>query len=115
MFTNSPIALSSRRLRTVGIVFVTIAIVWIYRDSFTMPFFYSEDKGIQNNPVVRSGAMFLSRMISLKGFFQRPLSVLSYRLNFIFGAENVWGYHFVNLLIHILNTIALFFLAQKWT
>jgi len=43
----------------------------------------------------------------------RPLTYLTYALNYHFGKLNTYGYHLVNLAIHILTAILLFILTKK--
>lgn len=43
-----------------------------------------------------------------EGNLYRPISNLSFALNWYFGQDNPFGYHFVNLLIHILTAIFLY-------
>ena len=42
----------------------------------------------------------------------RPLSYSSFALNYAIHGENVWGYHLVNLLIHLINGFLVFILAR---
>lgn len=44
----------------------------------------------------------------VEGGFYRPLANLSFALNWYFGQDNPFGYHIVNLLIHVLTAIFLF-------
>ncbi|XP_057315403.1 protein O-mannosyl-transferase TMTC2-like [Hydractinia symbiolongicarpus] len=43
----------------------------------------------------------------------RPLCVLTFRLNYLFGELNPWGYHFVNNLLHSLVSCLFTFLCYK--
>ncbi len=43
---------------------------------------------------------------------RRPIANISFALNYFFHGYNVVGYHFVNILIHIFNSILLYFLAK---
>ncbi|XP_076274421.1 transmembrane O-mannosyltransferase targeting cadherins 2 isoform X2 [Rhynchophorus ferrugineus] len=43
----------------------------------------------------------------------RPLSVLSFRLNYLIGGFNPWGYHFVNVLLHCSATYLLILVARR--
>ena len=42
----------------------------------------------------------------------RPLSYFSFAMNYAFHGESVWGYHLVNLLIHIINGFLVFLLSR---
>jgi tetratricopeptide (TPR) repeat protein len=43
----------------------------------------------------------------------RPLVNLSFALNYYFGGENPWGYHVVNVLIHIFAALLLFGVLRR--
>jgi len=43
----------------------------------------------------------------------RPILSLSFALNYAFGKYNVWGYHLVNLAIHILAALALYGIVRR--
>ena len=48
----------------------------------------------------------ISSNLSHKSY--RPLTVLTYRLNYIFGGGyKPWGYHFVNIILHAINSVLL--------
>jgi len=85
----------------------------IYWNALEIPFHYSEIKGIKNSSVATSLESFQDRMLTLKGLSQRPLSVLSYALNHKFLGVEPFGYHLINILIHLLNTFLLFQLAKR--
>lgn len=43
--------------------------------------------------------------------YYRPLAVLSYSANFVFGGYNPAGYHIVNIIFHLLNALLVYYLA----
>ena len=43
----------------------------------------------------------------------RPIACLSFALNYFFGKDNVFGYHVVNLIIHVLAAFFLFFFLYE--
>ena len=45
----------------------------------------------------------------------RPLSYVSFAINYLFGELNPFGYHLFNLLIHALNGLLVYLLAQEYT
>ena len=44
--------------------------------------------------------------------FYRPVAVFSFGLNWYFGGNNVFGFHLVNLFIHIVSSLGVFFLIS---
>ncbi len=45
----------------------------------------------------------------------RPLRTFTYGLNYLLGGNDPFGYHLLNVAIHSLNVILLFFLFLRWT
>lgn len=43
----------------------------------------------------------------------RPLCVLTFRWNYFFNELNPWGYHFVNVILHIIVTVLFWKVCQK--
>ncbi len=94
-------------------VMPVILVPLIYWQALSIPFYYSEVRGIQNSSVATSIETFQERMLTPKGLTQRPISVLSYALNHEFLGASPEGYHLVNIIIHLLNTFLLFQLAAR--
>ncbi|MEA3476688.1 MAG: hypothetical protein U9R60_00790, partial [Bacteroidota bacterium] len=42
----------------------------------------------------------------------RPLSYFSFALNYAIHGHEIWGYHFINFLIHVINAFLVFLLAR---
>ena len=45
----------------------------------------------------------------------RPLRTFTYGLNYLLGGDDPFGYHLLNVVIHALNVVLLFFLFLRWT
>ena len=63
-------------------------------------------------------AIFSERMMSgtaFEGVFYRPISVLSFQLDYLIWGVNPFGYHLTDLLLHILVTVATFLLSLRLT
>lgn len=90
-------------------------------------FIWDDRDLILDNPFIQSPSFFKNVLFSpfdvlttesdtVKEFegqthFYRPLTVISYRLDFLVWGFNPAGFHLTNILIHTLNTILLFFIA----
>jgi Tfp pilus assembly protein PilF len=72
---------------------VTVA----YSNTFSSSFHFDDGSNIGNNPRIRN----LSNFKDFSG--SRYIGFLSFALNYHFGELNVYGYHLVNVLIHIAN------------
>ena len=52
-------------------------------------------------------------MLTPKGMLQRPLSVLSYMVDYAVHGDRVAGFHLANLVIHGVNTVLVYLLASE--
>ena len=88
-------------------------VLLVYYSVYSIPFLYFEKAGIQYSPIVVNMDLFFERMLTLKGLFQRPLSMFTYTLNYFFSGESTFYYHLVNLVVHITNAILVYFIAKR--
>lgn len=91
-----------------------IAVVGLiaYSNTFEVPFVFDDANSIVKNPVITSLDNFLS---SSEGYTYSPGRVVGYfsfALNYRFGELEVAGYHAVNLAIHIINALLVYFLVS---
>jgi protein O-mannosyl-transferase len=82
-----------------------------YSATFTVPFQFDDYPNIAHNPLLKNlGNFFLSS----KGYSYNPRRFVGYltlALNYHFGGLDVVGYHLVNLAIHLINGILVYFLV----
>ena len=97
-----------------SLLLLALLTVASYSNSFEIPFLYSEKDGIRENIMLRDLGEFSRRMFSVKGLLQKPLSMLTFALNYAFGGLNVSGYHLVNLSIHLFNSCLVYLLAARY-
>jgi len=69
----------------------------IYSNTFSSPFHFDDTPNIVENPQIKD----LSNFLGFSG--SRAVGFLSFALNYHFNGLDVFGYHLVNLLIHIAN------------
>ncbi|MGD9228939.1 MAG: tetratricopeptide repeat protein [Desulfobacterales bacterium] len=90
-------------------------VIFIYADTLTAPFIFDDRPNISENPHIR-----ISR-ISLKGLaaaafdspqHQRPVANISFALNYYLHGYNVVGFRLVNIVIHVISGILLYFFIQ---
>ena len=87
----------------------------VYSRSIKGPFVFDDIVNVQENPQIRITDLALNGMINA-GFKSpnpnRPMANISFALNYYFNKYDTAGYHFVNILIHILTGIILFYLIK---
>ncbi len=81
----------------------------IYSNTFHAPFVFDDQHTIQQNAKIRDMRNFYTPDVLRS---PRPLVDFTFALNYHFGKLRVFGYHLVNLLIHIANGVLVFFLSR---
>ena len=86
-----------------------------YSNSFAGPFLFDDLDSIPGNPTIRHLSPIWTAMWAppSAGSAGRPLLNLSFALNYAFGGMNVWGYHLLNLVIHLLAGLTLFGIVRR--
>ncbi|HSQ00429.1 MAG TPA: tetratricopeptide repeat protein [Candidatus Dormibacteraeota bacterium] len=87
-----------------------VALEWLfYANSFAVPFLFDDYFEIEANPTVQHLAPLTSYLTRSRG-----LTALTFALNVRQGGMNVWGFHFVNVAIHVANALLVYALVL-WT
>ena len=110
-----PVAVAQPRARgrrtspwsLLGPLVILVVGVVTYANSFAIPFLFDDHFSIVGNPDVHS-------LEPIGRFFtqSRGLPHLLDTLNYRWGGESVWGYHLVNLAVHLINGLLVFTLAS---
>jgi tetratricopeptide (TPR) repeat protein len=87
---------------------VLLAAFWTFRGALGNPFHFDDSLFLENPDVTSPG--------DLGGILRasqiRPLTYLSFFLNYRLGGRNPFGYHLVNLVLHLLNTLGVYLFAR---
>ena len=98
-------------------IFVLIAAgAGIYSNTLSSPFLFDDSSYILDDSAIRMTTLDWANMkeAALEGRPRhRLLANLSFAVNYYFGKYNVFGYHLVNITIHILTGIFLFFFVKS--
>lgn len=89
---------------------VIVAGVVVYLNSFSGVFLFDDKRALVHNPHLHA-LWPLSRVLG--GWLRRPLTDLTFALNYVIGGPRVVGYHAVNLAIHLSAALALFGLVRR--
>lgn len=94
--------------RWFALIIIGFSVLVIYSNIYSSPFIYDDVTHIVENKTIKnlSNYFFPSK-------FLEPRAILdfTFALNYRFGKLNVFGYHLVNILIHILNGFLVYFLV----
>jgi tetratricopeptide (TPR) repeat protein len=108
-------ARKDRRLVLGAACIIAITGFIAYRNSFSVPFLFDDRAQVLDNPTIRhlSNIGAVLRPPPEAGVGGRPLLNLSFALDYAVGGLGVWGYHAVNLAIHILAGLTLFGILRR--
>ena len=81
--------------------------------TFHSPFHYDDAHAIVENPHIKDLVKFQEK-VGIQNIFNRSVLLLSFAINQHFGELEVFGYHLINILIHILTSILWFFLVKDF-
>lgn len=90
-----------------GIVVVVILGLFIYSNSFDCSFQFDDKHNIIDNPAIRS-LSDIKPMWDLN--HSRFIAFYSFAINYHFNKLDVWGYHFMNLIIHLINSCLVYWI-----
>ena len=98
-----------------ALVVIALAALAAYGDSFAGPLIFDDPPWIKDNPSIRHllpiwPVLFPPNAEEIGG---RPVVNLTLALNYALGGTNVWGYHAVNLVIHVLAAWLLFGVVRR--
>ena len=91
-------------------LFFGVLVFGIYSGTFEFPFAFDDLQKIEKNNHIRITQFSLPKIISagFKSSKSRPLAYISFALNYYFGRYDTFGYHLVNIFIHLSTGCFLF-------
>ena len=94
---------------------LSIFVLFIYSNTFHVPFIFDDEANILKNPYIRLTKLDW-RGVMDAGFksicHNRPVANISFALNYYLHQYNLPGYHLVNIIIHIITAILLYFFTK---
>lgn len=91
-----------------ALIIIALAAFVVYSNVYRCPFVFDDIHSIVENVGIRDLSNFSSPDRFLKS---RAVVDFTFALNYRFGKLDVFGYHLVNILIHIINGFIVYFLA----
>ncbi len=99
----------SKYFDLLGLSIIVVLGIIIYSNSFNCSFHFDDLNSIINNSAIKDLSNFKAWWNYSSG---RPIAYFSFALNYHFGQLNVWGYHIVNLIIHLTTACIVMWLTQ---
>ncbi|MFC1813230.1 tetratricopeptide repeat protein [Thermodesulfobacteriota bacterium] len=95
-------------------IFLLIMIVGagIYSNTLDGPFVFDDTIRIKDNPHIRATHLTEIVKAGFKNPSSRPIPFISFALNYYFHQYDLKGYHILNIIIHVLTGIFLFFFIK---
>lgn len=94
---------------------LSILLLLAYSNTFNASWHFDDFHNITQNPKIQINNLYPKTLYNVlfedsgnNRVFNRPVSNLSFALNWYFGQDDVVGYHIVNILVHILTAFFLY-------
>lgn len=93
------------------LILISVTGLIAYANTFHVPFAFDDVYQIENSPLIKGVDTFI---LSKKEHFaynaRRYIGYVTFALNYQFGKLDVTGYHVVNLSIHLINAVLVYYL-----
>ncbi|MFC1813831.1 tetratricopeptide repeat protein [Thermodesulfobacteriota bacterium] len=107
---------STNKHHLFAILAICLSCILIYSNTLNVPFQFDDSLRIQDNLHIRLTSLSIQKIANAAfkkpSHANRPVSNVTFALNYYFHQSNVSGYHVVNILIHIMAGIFLYFFIQ---
>ncbi|MGD8661159.1 MAG: tetratricopeptide repeat protein [Desulfobacterales bacterium] len=106
---------SSPKYEVLQLALLAIVVILIYADTLTTPFILDDIHNIRDNSHIRITSLSLNNILRAglqSPAASRPIANISFALNYYFSGLNLVGFHLINILIHILAGIFLYFFVK---
>ncbi len=113
--TKPSFRVSGRTQTAAAAALIALAALAAYHNSLRVPFLFDDGPATLDNASIRTlwpvwGALSPPAGTTVAG---RPVANLTLAVNYALGGSDVWGYHALNLLFHILAGLALFGVVRR--
>jgi protein O-mannosyl-transferase len=115
---NNEGGLTECRINSFAFYALAIVILVIYSNTFQSPFHFDDISNIEERSSIHLKELSWSNIKQIiyneeAGNLYRPVACLTLAANYYFGEMNVFGYHLVNISIHIIASFFLFLLIYQ--
>jgi tetratricopeptide (TPR) repeat protein len=100
------------KFETPLLALLAVAVIFIYAGTLSGPFIFDDRNNIKENPYIRISRITVKNLAAAafdSPSDHRPVANISFALNYYIHGYNVVGFHAVNILIHIVTGILLYF------
>jgi len=100
----------SRRVKALALI--CFCGVVIFFATVHSPFLYDDAHAIEDNPYIKNLSKF-QQMVGVQNIFNRSILLFTFSVNHAVGQVDVFGYHLVNIMLHLCVGIILYFLTRE--
>ncbi len=91
-----------------------LLLLLIYANSMTADFQLDDQRRIVQNESIKIDKLTIAQLMqSARAYPTRPVASISFGLNYYFGKTDVFGYHAVNVAVHILTAVFLYLFIKR--
>jgi len=76
------------------------------------PFLYDDAHAIEDNPYIKNLSKF-QQLVGIQNIFNRSILLFTFSVNHAIGQLDVFGYHLINIMLHLCVGIIFYFLAME--
>ena len=104
---------------SIYLIFTLILLCSLYYQIYDAPFILDDIPDIVENPDIKNLSVLKDKLIypysilNNKNDPSKPITYLTFALNYHFGKLNTFGYHLVDVLLHFINSILIFFFCYQ--
>jgi len=111
-FINPTMDNFSISARVKALALICVCGVIIYFATVHSPFIYDDAHAIEDNPYIKNLSKF-QQMVGVQNIFNRSILLFTFSVNHAIGQLDVFGYHLINLMLHLCVGIILYFLTME--
>ena len=111
-FVNPTMDNSPFSARVKALALICVCGVIIFFATVHSPFLYDDAHAIEDNPYIKNLSKF-QQMVGVQNIFNRSILLFTFSVNHAIGQLDVFGYHLINLMLHLCVGIILYFLTME--
>ena len=111
-FVNPTMDNFSISARVKALALICVCGIIIYFATVHSPFIYDDAHAIEDNPYIKNLSKF-QQMVGVQNIFNRSILLFTFSVNHAIGQLDVFGYHLINLMLHLCVGIMLYFLTME--
>ena len=111
-FVNPTMDNFSISAKVKALALICVCGVIIYFATVHSPFIYDDAHAIEDNPYIKNLSKF-QQMVGVQNIFNRSILLFTFSVNHAIGQLDVFGYHLINLMLHLCVGIMLYFLTME--